>query len=125
METKSFDPAVLAGLTTGIVLTDDGFSPMHEAAEWVMGHPIWTHQFPTMLPAIRDAIVAQFADMPTEAPDDFMQAAVDVRARYGKAVEVRRGAGETAINPLDPKGFPEAMRKRKSEAPALPRERRE
>lgn len=110
MQTKSFDPAVLASLTTGIVLVREGFSPMHEAAEWVMGHPIWTHQFPTLMPAIRKAIIAQFPDMPTAQPDDFMQAAADTRARYGTLVEVRRGSGETATDPLDPAGFPEGIR---------------
>lgn len=43
METREFPTAVIASLTTGVLLCE--FSKMHEAAEYVMGHPIWTHHF--------------------------------------------------------------------------------
>jgi hypothetical protein len=44
-QSRVFSAPVVAGLYTGWVLTDEGFSPIHECAEWVMGHPIWTHEF--------------------------------------------------------------------------------
>lgn len=106
METKSFDPCALAGLTTGTVLTN--FSDMHEAAEFVMGCPIWTHQFPVMLPRIRAAILAQHPELPTktaDGPEGWKATRDAVRARYGEAVEVRKGQ-EEGIDPLDPAGFP-------------------
>jgi len=105
-ETKSFDPAVIATLSTGTLLVAP-FSLAHEAAEWIMGHPVWTHQFPTLLPKMREAVLAQFPDMPTESAEGQHEAVRDaVRAQYGETVEVARGSGETAIAPLDPKGFP-------------------
>lgn len=112
IETKSFDPAVLATLTTGTLLMEP-FSLAHEAAEWVLGHPVWTHQFPTMMPKLRAAVLAQFPDMPVGSVGERYAAVRDeVRARYGAAVEVARGSGETAIDPLDPAGFPEGMASR-------------
>jgi hypothetical protein len=104
MQTKSIDPAALAGLTTGFVLTN--FADMHEAAEHVMGAPIWTHQFPVVLEELKAAILAQFPDMPTELLPEGWQATRDaVWTRYGKAVEVRQGSS-AGIHPLDPAGFP-------------------
>lgn len=106
-ETKSFDPAVLATLTTGTLLVQP-FGLAHEAAEWVLGHPVWTHQWPKMSGKMRDAVLAQFPDMPVGSVGArFAQVRDEVRARYGAAVEVKRGGGETAIGPLDPAGFPE------------------
>jgi hypothetical protein len=105
-ETKSFDPAVIATLSTGTLLVAP-FGLAHEAAEWIMGHSVWTHQFPTLLPKMREAVLAQFPDMPVDCAEGQHEAVRDaVRARYGEAVEVARGGGETAIAPLDPKGFP-------------------
>lgn len=105
-EAKSFDPAIIATLSTGTLLVAP-FSLAHEAAEWIMGHSVWTHQFPTLLPKIREAVLAQFPDMPTESAEGQHEAVRDaVRARYGDAVEVVRGNGGTAIGPLDPAGWP-------------------
>ena len=41
--TKTFPANVIAGLYTGISLGP--FEDIHEAAEHLMGHPIWTHEF--------------------------------------------------------------------------------
>ena len=43
METRSFPTPVLASLSTGVLLCN--FSDMHEAAEYLMGHPVWSHEF--------------------------------------------------------------------------------
>ena len=104
-ETKQIDPAALAGITTGILMTD--FSAVHEAAEQVMGHPVWTHQFPALAEQMRDAVLAQFPDMPTEAPDGWEACRDAVRARYGKAVAVRRGDA-APVSPFD--HIPEHLR---------------
>lgn len=107
---KQIDPAALAGITTGILMTD--FSALHEAAEHVMGCPIWTHQFPLMWPKISEAVRAQFPDMPADLGDRPWEAVRDdVRARYGETVEVRRGA-EAGVHPMDPAGWPELLRGR-------------
>jgi len=100
-ETKSFDPAVIATLSTGTLLVAP-FSLAHEAAEWIMGHPVWTHQFPALLPKMREAVLAQFPDMPVECAAGQHEALSDaLRSHYGEAIEVIRGSGETAVHPLD------------------------
>lgn len=43
-ETKDFPTAVIASLSTGIMLCNS-FSDIHQAAEFLMGHSIWTHHF--------------------------------------------------------------------------------
>lgn len=43
METRDFPTAVILSLMSGTLFCD--FSAMHEAATYLMGHPIWTHHF--------------------------------------------------------------------------------
>lgn len=43
METRDFPSAVIASISTGVLLCK--FNEMHQAAEYLMGHPIWTHHF--------------------------------------------------------------------------------
>lgn len=98
-ETKHIDPAALGGITTGVLLTD--FSPLHEAAEWVMGHPIWTHEFPRLSDDLKAAVLAQFPDMPVAIGLDGWERARDhLRAAYGNTVEVRRGVSERTADPI-------------------------
>ena len=42
-ETREFPTAVIASISTGVLMCE--FSKMQEAAEFLMGHPIWTHHF--------------------------------------------------------------------------------
>lgn len=43
MLTKEFPTEAVLSLTTDRLLCD--FGVMHELAEWVLGHPVWTHEF--------------------------------------------------------------------------------
>lgn len=104
-ETKSFDPAILASITTGIMLVEHGFSSMHEAAEWIMGHPVWTHEFAdkALWDRMGAAVLAQFPEMPVNKDDakvDWQKVADDVRARYGENVSVTRGSSERTTDPI-------------------------
>ena len=42
-EARDFPTAVIASISSGVLLCN--FSEMHEAAEYLMGHQIWTHHF--------------------------------------------------------------------------------
>jgi hypothetical protein len=111
-QTKDFDPAVLASLTSGIVLVEEGFSPIHEAAEWVLGHPVWTHHFAdkALWERMAAALLAQLPDLPTDKTDvqgRWQDVRDQMRARYGERVSVRRGRGESAPSPFD--GIPDGM----------------
>lgn len=94
---KAIDPAALATLTTGTVLVD--FSQVHEAAEWLMGHSIWTHQLPALADEIKAAALSQFPGLPTVAPDDWRACRDAVRAQYGATVLTKQGANDP-ISPL-------------------------
>ena len=69
METRDFPVDVIASLSTGIVLCEGGFGKMHEAAEYLMGHPVWTHHFANeqLWQDMRRTIAEQCPGMPTEA----------------------------------------------------------
>lgn len=97
-EVKAIDPVALAAFTTGILMSD--FSVVHEAAEWLTGHPVWTHEFPMMSDRLKELALAQFPDMPT-AVDGGWEATRDaVRDRYGETVEVKRGSDHREVGPV-------------------------
>jgi len=90
---KCIDPAALASLTTGVLLVD--FSTVHEAAEWVMSRPIWTHQFPSMFDEIKSAVLLRFPNMPIEIPSSgWERCRDDIRDHYGLTVNVVGNKGE-------------------------------
>lgn len=70
METKAFSTASLASLTTGRLFCN--FSDMHQAAEYLMGHPIWTHEFAVkaMWDLMKAKLLEQHPALPTEADCD-------------------------------------------------------
>lgn len=99
---KAIDPLALASITTGTLLCADGFGVVHEAAEWLVGHPVWTHEFvdPAMKATMIEAALSQFPDMPTSHPDDWRKLSAELRERYGETVVVRKGDHERDRNPV-------------------------
>jgi hypothetical protein len=111
-EGREFPSPVIASLSSGILLCE--FGAMHEAAEYLMGHPIWTHHFAdkSLLAAIRKAIDEQCPGMPTSFPDmppaKWRDKAAEIEAQFGKLVTIRKGSGATAMEPLD--GIPDHLK---------------
>lgn len=111
-ETRDFPVAVIASLSSGVLLCD--FGKMHEAAEFLMGHPIWTHHFADkgLLDEMQKTIAAQCPGMPTDMPDvtpeNFREKAAALEAQFGKTVKIRRGGGLTAMLPTD--GIPDHLK---------------
>lgn len=95
LPTKNIDPAALASLTTDVLMST--FDEVHEAAEHLLGRPVFTHELarPEIAAQLCAAVVARFPDMPTEEPADWRATAVDLRARYGAAVAVEGGPKTT------------------------------
>lgn len=117
--TKQIDPAALASLTTGYTLVE--FAEMADAAEFIMGHPIFTHQYLVLHKQIIEAVHRQFPEMPTEILPEGWEATRDaINAKYGQTVTVTQGSGETEIHPADPAGFPEALRDKPKVAVVVP-----
>lgn len=108
-ETRDFSTAAIASLSTGVLLCK--FSEMHEAAEYLMGHPIWTHQFGSkdLWHKMQRAIIEQCPGIPTEIKnvdkDNYLTRLAEIEAEIGKVVKIRKGDGATAMHPLD--GIPE------------------
>ena len=112
VETRDYPVAVIASLSSGVLLCD--FSKMHEAAEFLMGHPIWTHHFADkgLWGEMQKTIAAQCPGMPTDLPDvnadNYRDKAAELEAQFGKTVKIRRGGGLTAMLPTD--GSPDHLK---------------
>jgi hypothetical protein len=108
-ETREFPTAVIASISTGVLLCP--FSDLHEAAEFLMGHPIWTHHFASkeLSAAMKGAVRGQCPDMPTEiagvTAENYREKVVELEAKLGPTIAIQKGAGVTAMHPLD--GIPE------------------
>ena len=100
-EMKELSTAALATLTDGRVMSC-GFGPAHGAAEWIMGHPIWTHEFADreMVGRIKSAILAQFPDMPTGGAGDWMAVEKSAIERYGPSVMAAKGSETRKTSPI-------------------------
>ena len=110
-EVREFPTAAIASLSSGVMLCK--FDEMHQAAEFLMGHPIWTHHFASepLWEAMCKAVLEQCPGMPLKADashvnkDNWQEFAAELEARFGKTVKIKRGGGDTAMHPLD--GIPD------------------
>ena len=104
-ETREFPTAVLASITSGILLCK--FCDMHEAAGYVMGHPIWTHHFASkqLSEDMRKTLLAQHPDLPTEiegvTSENYLEHVASLEGKLGKMLRVTKGGGATAMHPLE------------------------
>lgn len=111
-ETRDFPVAVIASISTGVLLCP--FGEMHEAAEYLMGHPIWTHHFGSkdLLQEMQQTILAQCPGMPIDAPgitkDNWPEFKAKLEGELGEVVKIRKGGGLTAMLPTD--GIPNHLK---------------
>jgi hypothetical protein len=111
-ETREFPTAVIASISTGILLCE--FGKMQEAAEYLMGHPIWTHHFASqeLNDEMRRTIAEQCPGMPTDiegvTKDNYLEKLAAIEAEIGKTVRIRKGGGLTAMLPTD--GIPDHLK---------------
>jgi hypothetical protein len=112
MSTQEFPTAAIVSLTTGILLCD--FSEMHKAAEFMMGHPIWTHHFADkeLRRKMRDAVIAQHSDIPVAldgvTKENYKEHVAALEAKFGSTLLMRSGDGHMAMSPLD--GIPDHLK---------------
>ena len=105
MTTREFSTAAIASISTGILLCK--FGEMQEAAEYLMGHPIWTHHFASreLQKEMQHTIVEQCPDMPTEIKgvtrENYLDKLAEIEKEIGKTVVIRKGDGLTAMLPTD------------------------
>lgn len=103
MESKSFSTAALASLTSGMLLCK--FGEMHEAAEYLMGHPIWSHEFASkpLWELMKSKLLEQHPGLPRDADGvtegswrQFLEAAC---AALGESLTIVKGS---EVRPSDP-----------------------
>lgn len=108
-ETREFPTPVIASLSSGVLVCE--FSALHEAAEYLMGHPIWTHHFASkdMWKEMQSTILEQCPGMPTDMPgvnkENWPEHRDRLIAELGPVVRIRKGGGLTAMLPTD--GIPD------------------
>lgn len=110
---KAYPIEIVLSLTTGFLLKHQGFAEMHELAEHVLGHSVWTHEFADeqlvqrmavavfrQHPALRDA-EAFDVSIKKEKLDEYLAAYV-ARAvtRYGAFLDIERGTDQRTESPL-------------------------
>ena len=109
-ERKDISTRAMASVSTGVLLCN--FSEMAEAVEWLLGHPIWTHQYPALADDMKRRALEECPALPTEAAgvdaSNWQQFAEAVEISIGKTVSVRKGGGLTALLPTDE--IPEHLR---------------
>lgn len=111
-QTRDFPTSVIASISTGVLLCS--FSEMHEAAEYLMGHPIFTHHFADeeLQREMQKTITEQCPGMPIDAPDvnkdNYLEFAAKLAGEFGLTVKIRKGGGLTAQLPTD--GIPDHLK---------------
>ena len=103
METKAFSTPALASLSSGMLLCE--FGDMHEAAEYLMGHPIWTHEFASkpMWGLMKSKLLEQHPGLPTEEPPegtDWQAWRDELVAKLGAELTITKGSEERPADPV-------------------------
>ena len=104
METKAFSTAALASLTSGLLLCK--FGEMHEAAEYLMGHPIWSHEFASkpLWELMKAKLLEQHPGLPCDADgvngDNWQEFLAAACASLGETLTITKGEEVRAADPI-------------------------
>jgi hypothetical protein len=112
-QTREFPTAVVASISSGIMLCET-FSAIQDCAEYLMGHPIWTHHFADkqLIADMRAMVAEQCPGMPSDGqitPENFREKLAQLVAEFGPTQTIRKGHGLTAMLPTD--GIPDHVEK--------------
>lgn len=95
-EIKHLNPCAVGTITTGIVLVH-AFEGVGEAFEWVMGHPVWTHEMPMLGSRAKALILEQHPDFPADPPVDWQALMARLWADWPNGIPIARGPVAVAI----------------------------
>ena len=116
MTTKTFPIADVLGITTGMSLAS--FDGLHELAEHLLGHAVWTHEFSekALWDRMREAMFAQHPQL-RDAPvcvisdgarvdealwrPELAAYLADMAARYGATLDVVEGKQARTESPFE------------------------
>ena len=124
---KSFRLSAILGLTTGKLLGK--FSEMHELAEWVAGHPVWTHEFADkeLNERLRQAILSEYpalaeASADNVTPDNYQKFVNEQIERFGGWLKITQGQSKRTEGPVESLRRPRQRRGKAMNLSNLPRE---
>ena len=103
---RSFSLGAILSLTTGKLLC--AFGDMHELAEWVSGHPVWTHEFAERATweRFRQAVFAQHpalasVDASAVNRDNCFELLAGWETQFGKSLEIASGSEQRTESPME------------------------
>lgn len=107
-EVRDFPTDVVLTLATGDLVAGGGFDPVHEAAEFVLGHPIWMHEFAEreLWQRLADCVASQhpdFKDVDTSglSKETWREWVAAQIGRVGATVTLRRGNAKRTESPIE------------------------
>ena len=103
---KEFPIEVVVGLASGINLGK--FGDIHECAEFIAGHSIWTHEFAdkALWKRLRDLVHQQHpqladVEISTMKPEEVPAVVEQLHERFSKTLTLTKGSGERTENPIE------------------------
>jgi hypothetical protein len=102
---RTFPTTVVLSIVSGRLLCES-FGDMHELAEYVAGHPIWTHEFAeqSLSDRLRRELIAQHpvlrgTDLASLGKDNFREWTDREVARVGDSLEITKGNARRVEGP--------------------------
>jgi hypothetical protein len=99
MADKQLKIGAVLTITTGIVMVER-FDGVGEAFEWIMGHPVWTHEMPSFFEAGKERVLRQYPDFPTDAGDDWRAVLAAAKVKYGDTIAIEEGEATREADPI-------------------------
>lgn len=105
MTTKMIPTMALLSLTSGKMLCP--FGDMAEAAEWVAGHPIWSHEFGSrqLADSLRDKVLAVHPmlniDVSHINPENVAAEVALLESRFPPTLAMPQGSDERTESPME------------------------
>lgn len=103
-EAKKFSTAAILSVTTGRLLCK--FEQMHELSEWLLGHPIWTHEFADeqLHARLKKAVFDQYPTIATTVwidGSDWKKWLAKQVKHLGASFTILKGKAERSEHPLE------------------------
>lgn len=100
---KKFPLHAILTMRTEMCMGD--FGKAHELMEWVLGHPVWTHEMLSYRKSIEAELAKQFPKLPGALPhvtkENYATVLSNLEGIHGKELEVEQGFGTRDKNPLE------------------------
>ncbi len=105
-ESKEFDFVVILSASTGRLMSNS--SNLHGCIEWIMGHPVWTHEFADngLWEKLQAKVHRQHPDLAqadvSGMDETNCQEFIDrFEKRYGKRRSLLKGSNKRTEHPID------------------------